>query len=139
MSLSTMSTHLLNTSRDGDSATFLGSLFQCLTTLPVKKFFLISNLNLTWVQLEAVSSCRITCYLKEETNTHLAAASFQVVVESDKVSLQPPFLQTKHNIFAFTYSQMFIFHKSLLETTAYKPSFFCSEKWIQRTKISRSD
>ena len=40
------SRHFLNTSRDGDSTTSLGSLFQCLTTLPVKKFFLISNLNL---------------------------------------------------------------------------------------------
>ncbi|XP_072708486.1 COP9 signalosome complex subunit 5 isoform X2 [Ciconia boyciana] len=35
----------------GDSTTFLGSLFQCLTTLPVKKFFLISNLNLPWHNL----------------------------------------------------------------------------------------
>jgi len=31
---------------DGDSTTSMGSLFQCLTTLSVKKFFLISNLNL---------------------------------------------------------------------------------------------
>ncbi|KAM7124178.1 COP9 signalosome complex subunit 5 isoform 2-T2 [Ciconia maguari] len=37
--------------QDGDSTTFLGSLFQCLTTLPVKKFFLISNLNLPWHNL----------------------------------------------------------------------------------------
>ncbi|NXX20447.1 AGRG1 protein, partial [Podargus strigoides] len=44
MSLSTSSTHLLNTSRDGDSPTALGSLFQCLTTLSVKIFFLISSL-----------------------------------------------------------------------------------------------
>jgi len=36
----------LKTSRDGDSTTSLGSLFQCLSTLQVKKFFLISNLNL---------------------------------------------------------------------------------------------
>ncbi|KAK4829663.1 hypothetical protein QYF61_005956 [Mycteria americana] len=33
MSLSTSSTWLLNTSRDGDSTTSLGSLFQCLTAL----------------------------------------------------------------------------------------------------------
>jgi len=46
MSLSTASKWFLNTSRDGDSTTSLGSLFQCLTTLPVKKFFLISKLNL---------------------------------------------------------------------------------------------
>ena len=37
-------------------------------------------------QLEAASSCSITTDLGEETNTHLAATSFQVVVESNKVS-----------------------------------------------------
>ncbi|KAK4807092.1 hypothetical protein QYF61_018433 [Mycteria americana] len=46
-------------------------------------------------QLEAISSCPITCYLGEETDPHLSTASFQVVVESDKVSPQPPFLQAK--------------------------------------------
>jgi len=46
-----MSTHLLNTSGDGDSTTSLGSLFQCLTTFSVKMFFLISNLNLPWCNL----------------------------------------------------------------------------------------
>ena len=51
MSLSTTSRWFLNTFRDGDSTTYLGSLFQCLTTLSVKKFFLISNLNLPWLNL----------------------------------------------------------------------------------------
>ncbi|KAK4810580.1 hypothetical protein QYF61_007317, partial [Mycteria americana] len=46
-------------------------------------------------QLEAVSSCPIACYLGEETDPHLPTTSFQVVVESDKVSPQPPFLQAK--------------------------------------------
>ncbi|KAK4815655.1 hypothetical protein QYF61_005217 [Mycteria americana] len=46
-------------------------------------------------QLEAISSRPITCYLGEETDPHLSTASFQVVVESDKVSPQPPFLQAK--------------------------------------------
>ncbi|KAK4818698.1 hypothetical protein QYF61_017919 [Mycteria americana] len=46
-------------------------------------------------QLQAISSCPITCYLGEETNPHLATASFQVVAESDEVSPQPPFLQAK--------------------------------------------
>jgi len=36
----------LDTSRDGDSTTALGSLIQCLTTLSGKKFFQISNVNL---------------------------------------------------------------------------------------------
>jgi len=43
MSLSTTSKWFLNTFRDSDSTTSLGSLFQCLTTLSVKKLFLISN------------------------------------------------------------------------------------------------
>ncbi|KAK4815123.1 hypothetical protein QYF61_017398 [Mycteria americana] len=47
------------------------------------------------VQLEAISSHPITCYLGEETNPHLSTTSFQAVIESDEVSPQPPFLQTK--------------------------------------------
>ncbi|KAK4815973.1 hypothetical protein QYF61_010841 [Mycteria americana] len=48
-------------------------------------------------QLEAISSCPITCYLGEETDPHLSTTSFQVVEESDKVSPQPPFLQAKQS------------------------------------------
>ena len=78
----------IHPSRDGDSTTSLGSLSNI--ALSVKKFFLISS-----VKLEVISSCLIACYLGEETDTHLATTSFQVVVESDKVSPEPPFLQTK--------------------------------------------
>ncbi|KAK4815879.1 hypothetical protein QYF61_009930 [Mycteria americana] len=48
-------------------------------------------------QLEAISSCPITCYLGEETDPYLSTTSFQVVEESDKVSPQPPFLQAKQS------------------------------------------
>jgi len=37
------------------------------------------------MQLEAISPCPITCYLWEETNTHLTTTSFQVAAESNKV------------------------------------------------------
>lgn len=47
------------------------------------------------VQLEAISFCSIFCYLKEETDSHLDTTFFQVVVESDKVSPQLSFLQSK--------------------------------------------
>jgi len=47
------------------------------------------------MQLEAISSHPIASYLGEETNTRLTTTSFQVAVESDKVSPQPPLLQTK--------------------------------------------
>jgi len=45
--------------------------------------------------LEAIASHPIASYLGEETNTRLTTTSFQAVVESDKVSPQPPLLQTK--------------------------------------------
>ena len=41
----------LNTSRECDSTTTLCSLFQCLITFLVEKFFLIHNLNLPWCNL----------------------------------------------------------------------------------------
>ena len=46
------------------------------------------------MQLEAVSSHPVTSHLGEETDTHLTPTSFQAVVESDKVSPQPPLLWT---------------------------------------------
>lgn len=47
------------------------------------------------MQPEAISSHPLDSYLGEQTNPHLPSASFQVVVESDKVPPEPPFLQTK--------------------------------------------
>jgi len=47
------------------------------------------------MQLEAISSHPIAGYLGEETNTCLSTAAFQAVVESEKVSPQPPLLQTE--------------------------------------------
>jgi len=46
-------------------------------------------------QDEAISPCPVACYLGEETDTHLSTVSFQVIVESSKVSPEAPFLQTK--------------------------------------------
>jgi len=46
MSLCSTTPWFLNTSRDGDPTTSLGSFFQCLTIHSEKKFFLISDLNM---------------------------------------------------------------------------------------------
>jgi len=46
-------------------------------------------------QLEATASCPIASYLGEGTNTCLTTTSFQIVAENNKVSPQPPLLQTK--------------------------------------------
>jgi len=59
MSLNT-SKHFLNTSRDGDSTTSLDSLFQHLSTLSEKMYFLTSILNLpSLAKLEAIPSSLI--------------------------------------------------------------------------------
>ena len=47
-------TSVLNTSRNRDSTISLGSLLQYFTTLSEKKFFLISNLNLSQSNLETL-------------------------------------------------------------------------------------
>jgi len=47
------------------------------------------------MQLEATASRPIASYMGEETNTCLITTSFQAVVESDKVSTEPPLLQTE--------------------------------------------
>ncbi|PKU44867.1 ryanodine receptor hypothetical protein [Limosa lapponica baueri] len=46
-------------------------------------------------QLDAISLCFITCYLGEETDLHLTTTSSEAVVEINKISPQPPFLQPK--------------------------------------------
>lgn len=48
MAPSATSTCFLIISRDGDSTPALGNLSQCLTTLSMRKFFLISNQNFPW-------------------------------------------------------------------------------------------
>jgi len=48
-------------------------------------------------QLQVVSSCAITLYLGEDSLTSLATTSFQLVVESNEVSPEPPFLQAKQS------------------------------------------
>ena len=92
MSLSTTSKQFLNTSKDGDSTTSLGSLFQCLTTLSVKKCFLISNLNLPWHNLRPFP---LILSPVRRDQPHFTVSTFQILEESNKVSPQPPFPQTK--------------------------------------------
>lgn len=47
-------------------------------------------------QLVAISSGPLTGCLGEEVDLHLSATSFQIILESGKVTPQPPFSQTKH-------------------------------------------
>lgn len=49
-------------SRDDDSPTSLSSLFQCLTTPSVKKFFLIADWNLSWHNLGPLPQRNTFCF-----------------------------------------------------------------------------
>ena len=57
MLLRALSKCLLSTDRHEAPATSLGSLFQYLTTLTVKKFFLLSSLSLPWCSFVLFPSC----------------------------------------------------------------------------------
>jgi len=61
-----MLTHPSNTSRDEDCTTALGSSFQHLAILCMKKFSLISHLNLSWCNLRPLYTfCDLCCPLLE--------------------------------------------------------------------------
>ena len=47
------------------------------------------------VQLETISPCPVTCHQWEETNPTLAVNTFQILEDSNNVSPQSPFPQTK--------------------------------------------
>lgn len=66
MSLSTTSSHFLNTPRDKDSITSLGSMFQCLNTLFTFHEEIPPGIQSkpALVQFEAVSLSSITCCLR---------------------------------------------------------------------------
>ena len=48
-------------------------------------------------QLEAVPSSPISSYVEEEADVHLATASSQVALQCNKVSPEPPLLQTEQS------------------------------------------
>jgi len=56
MSLSDKSPHVLNTSRDSDSSTSLGSLFQCITTPSENNFFPNILTEPPFAQVKAITS-----------------------------------------------------------------------------------
>ena len=46
-------------------------------------------------QLEVIPSSPVPSYTGEETESHLITTSLEVVVESDKVTPEPPLLQSE--------------------------------------------
>ena len=79
-----------------DYTTSLGSPFQCLTIFS-EKYFLTSNLNLSWLNLRPSPLLLVTIliYTGEEADPHITTTSLQVVEEINKVTPEPPLLHTK--------------------------------------------
>jgi len=82
----------LNTSRDRP--------FQLLTTLLENKFFLISNLNLSWHNFRAFPLVLLLVIWEKRPTPTLPQPPFrelQGAVESNKVFPEPPLLWTKQS------------------------------------------
>jgi len=90
MSLSSTSTHLLNTSRGGDSTTYPGQPVPAPDNPFSDEIFSNIQSEPPLVQLEGTR-----LLLGKRDRSPLTTTAFHVVVERDKVSRQPPFLQTK--------------------------------------------
>ena len=99
----------LNASRDGASTATLGSLFQCITTLCVKNFLLISNLNLPCLSLKTIPPCPITIHPHKQPFLLLFIRSLQALEGCNEVSLESSsLLQAKQAQFP----QPFTLHSS---------------------------
>jgi len=85
--LRTMSTRLLNISKDKDSTTPLGNLCQCLVILTVKKCFLMFTRNLLGFSL-----CPWPLVLSLNTTEKSLALSSQVFINITKISPHPSLL-----------------------------------------------
>jgi len=77
-SLSATSPQLLNTPRDGDCTTSLGSLCHCITTLPEKKCFLTPSVNLPW--WEVMRSFPLVILRGRANRTHHWAYSEKIML-----------------------------------------------------------
>ena len=98
MSLNTTSKRSLNTTRVDDSTT---SLEWQPIPVPGHPFRQVEFPNVqpesSLAQLEAIPSSPITSHPREEAGPQLTTASLQVVMESNKVSPEPPLLQTEQS------------------------------------------
>ena len=89
MSLNTMSKLSSNTTRLGDFTTSLGIP---VPDHPFRELVFPNNQSeSSLAQLEAIPSSPITSHPREEADPQLTTTSLQVVIESNKVSPEPPF------------------------------------------------
>jgi len=96
MLLKASSNLALNTAREGAATASLGNLGQGLTTLNVKNFILISNLNVLSFSLKP-SPLSYHSRLLSKVPLQLSRRSLQVLEGCCKVSLEPSLLQAEQD------------------------------------------
>ena len=90
----------LNASRDGASTASLGNLFQCVSTLWLKNFLLISHLNLPCLSLRPFS---LVLSLSTLVNSHLPSIYCQFFISSAPVRVKYDFsLKKWSSYFSFS-------------------------------------
>lgn len=105
-----LSKHILSNDRLRASTTLLRSLFQCLTTLTVNKFFTNVQFEPLLAQLCAVPTCPVSCDPGAEIGASLTTSHPQEAVGKNEVNSQPPLLQKKYTFyFILFYSILFYF------------------------------
>jgi len=97
MPLSTTSKFFLGISRDSNSTSSLNSPSQQPDHFFREQFFPNIQPESLLAQAEAIPSSSTTSYLGEEAKPHFATVFFQAIVESSKVSPEPPLLQTQQS------------------------------------------
>lgn len=121
MSLSAASSFFLNFSRNGDSTTFLGKLFQCITTLTEKKSFLESWYNLRpWSLILSLLAGR-----RVWSPSHLLPGSCK---EQQGLCWASSSLET--TIFCLWY----IFYSNSCKNLGLQNIAFLTEKYLQKKK-----
>jgi len=83
-----------NTSREGASTAAVGNLFQCLTTLRIKNFFIICDLNLPYFSLQPFPLV-LSLHALVKSLSSLLVGPLQVLEGCNKASLQPSLLQAE--------------------------------------------
>jgi len=84
----------LNTAREGAATASLGNLGQCLTTLRVKNFFLVSNLNLPSFSLKPLPLV-LSLHALVKGPLQLSCRPLQVLAGCSKVFREPSLPQAE--------------------------------------------
>lgn len=113
--------------KNGDSTAFLGSLFQCLITPSVKKFYLMSNPKLSWCNSKpSPAVLLLVSWEKRLTWNHriLRLEKASKIIQSNRGAHLKPKLNMLHDLTPPT-----AFHPCTSETETETAWSSCTSSW----------